>query len=577
MNPARRRRTSALAALALLACCMAAPASAAQWALLVGVGDYPDTAFDLEGPAHDVAALRRELVENLGYPEAQVNALVDADATRANILDALRRLERDAAPGDFVLVYLSGHGTSAYDPNRPVALAHDTGAFVPVDYQAHGSERRKLDTLLVGSRDLRPVLAAIDEKDVHGLVLIDSCYARNTSRSLHAATPPAYRSLDSGLRARSIGVVSKANDYPYSRLLTMAASGAKEVAIDLNDPARTLDGKPHGAFTDAVLRALRELPGADANGDAVVTNQEFFADVKLRMAVANIPHSPQMLPSPGADHLDLAGQAAFRTGPTTPTRPAPLPTTLLSVKVEGALPLARDAVEQTAALVPAQLTPDLIVRHSGGAYHILTPFGDAVASLPTERQAASALRQQPWIRELVWKLGRNPNAARVRLSLRGETFEEGELLEIGVTPDDRGYLLVLDIAPSGALRVLYPSREGELRPASAQRPVLFRAQVTSPFGMDYIVADAFPQPPSFYDARLFADVEIAPATGLHRELARAFSVAAPRRATALKIVTVPRSNLSSATRSESRLGPTRRHQPAPKEKNDLEKRDSEVF
>ena len=325
MNPARRSRTSALAALALLACCIAAPASAAQWALLVGVGDYPGAAFDLEGPAHDVAALRRELVENLGYPEAQVNVLVDANATRANILDALRRLARDAAPGDFVLVYLSGHGTSAYDPNRPVALAHDTGAFVPVDYQAHGSERRKLDTLLVGSRDLRPVLAAIDEKDVHGLVLIDSCYARNTSRSLHATTPPVYRSLDSGLRARSIGVVSRTDDYPYSRLLTMAASGAKEVAIDLHDPARTLDGKPHGAFTDAVLRALRELPGADANGDAVVTNQEFFADVKLRMAVANIPHSPQMLPSPRGRPPGPGGPSRLphRIGnPNTPRAPA---------------------------------------------------------------------------------------------------------------------------------------------------------------------------------------------------------------------------------------------------------------
>ena len=204
MNPARRSRTSALAALALLACCIAAPASAAQWALLVGVGDYPGTAFDLEGPAHDVAALRRELVENLGYPEAQVNVLVDANATRANILDALRRLARDAAPSDFVLVYLSGHGTSAYDPNRPVALAHDTGAFVPVDYQAHGSEQRKLDTLLVGSRDLRPVLAAIDEKGVHGLVLIDSCYAATPrAPSTPPPRPPTVPSIRACARAAS--------------------------------------------------------------------------------------------------------------------------------------------------------------------------------------------------------------------------------------------------------------------------------------------------------------------------------------------------------------------------------------
>ena len=542
MNPARRSRTSALAALALLACCIAAPASAAQWALLVGVGDYPGTAFDLEGPAHDVAALRRELVENLGYPEAQVNVLVDANATRANILDALRRLARDAAPSDFVLVYLSGHGTSAYDPNRPVALAHDTGAFVPVDYQAHGSEQRKLDTLLVGSRDLRPVLAAIDEKGVHGLVLIDSCYARNTSRSLHAATPPAYRSLDSGLRARSIGVVSKTDDYPYSRLLTMAASGAKEVAIDLNDPARTLDGKPHGAFTDAVLRTLRELPGADANGDAVVTNQEFFADVKLRMAVANIPHSPQMLPSPGADYRDLAGQAAFAVSSTRPAAPAPLPTERLRVHVEGPLPLVTEAINQTDALVFAQNVPDLVVRHSQGAFHILTPYGDAVASLPTERAAASALRQQPWIRELVWSLGQASGSSAIRISLRGETFEEGDELEVTATPRTSGHLLVLDIPSSGTLRVLHPSHERELRLAAAQSPITFRARVTPPFGMDYVVAYAFPQAPPFYDARLFGHAEIAPGTALHRQLAMAFTAVGETAVALAKVTTVPTAN-----------------------------------
>ena len=515
------------------------PVSAAQWALLVGVGDYPRTAWDLDGPRHDVASLRRELVENLGYSAARVNVLVDADATRANILDALRKFATAAAPDDFALVYLSGHGTSAHDPNRPVALAHNTGAFVPVDYEANGSPQRKLDTLLVGSRDLRPIFTSMDDKGIHGLVLIDSCYSRNTSRSLHAATPPAYRSIDSGLRPRSLGVVAKIDDeYPYSRLLTMTASGAKEVALDLNDPTRTLDGKPHGAFTDAVLRTLRELPNADANGDAVVTNREFFAGVKLRMAVANIPHSPQMLPSPGIDHRNLAGEAAFRTGSVTPTPAAPLPTARLSVKVDGTLPLVADAVRQTVALVPAQLTPDLIVRHSGGAYHILTAFGDAVASLSTERTAASALRQQPWIRELVWKLGRKSAASGLQISLRGETFEEGETLKITVTSEVRTHMLVLNIAPSGALRILYPRHQGDINAMPARHAPFFHAVVNSPFGTDYIVAAAFSTRPPLYELRLLENTEIVPDTPLHTTVVSALTASATVASTIEKVVTV---------------------------------------
>ena len=540
MKPARRGRTSTLAALALLACA-ALPASAAKWALLVGVGDYPGAEMDLEGPAHDVAALHRELVENLGYPAARVNVLVDADATRANILDSLRQLARDTAPGDFVLLYLSGHGTSAYDPNRPVALAHNTGAFVPADYQMHGSEQQRLDTLLVGSRDLRPVLTAIDDKEVHGLVLIDTCYARNTSRSLHANKPLSYRSIDSGLRYRTLGVVAKTDDYPYSRLLTMAASGAKERALDLNDPARTLDGKPHGAFTDAVLRTLRELPSADANGDTVVTNGEFFADVKLRMAVANIPHSPQMLPSPGADYGDLAGHAAFTTSSTRPAG-SPLPAARLRVHLEGELLLVAEAINQTDSLAFAPSSPDLIVKRGQDSFHILTPYGDAIAHLPTERAAASALRQPPWIRELVWSLGQASGRFGVSISLRGETFEEGDELEVTATPSASGHLLVLDIPPSGALRVLYPSHRGELRPTGAQSAVTFRAKVTPPFGMDYVVAYAFPQAPHFYDARLFGDAEIAPGTALHRQLATALAAAGENAVALAKVTTVPTAN-----------------------------------
>ena len=534
------------------------PATAARWALLVGVGDYAGYELDLKGPSNDVAALRRELVETLGYSAARVEVLLDADATRANILAALRRLADAAARGDFVLVYLSGHGTSAYDPRVPVALAHDTGAFVPVDYHANGSQRQKLDTLVVGSRDLRPLLTAIDQTGAYGLVLIDSCYSRNTSRSLHAVARPVYRQIDAGLD--DLGpfwktpTVADPDDYPYARLSTMTASSAKETAIDLEDPARTLDGKPHGAFTDAVLRALRELPRADANGDGVVTNREFFASVKLRMAVADIPHSPQMLPSPGIDRRDLAGQAALGTVSVRPAEPVPLPATRLRVRVEGAMPLVASAVAESSTLVATEETPDLLVRRTQEAFDILTPFGDAVASAATEAAVADALRQQPWIRQLVRRLGQRAGAAGVELALRGETFEEGEQLRLATTPKRNAHLLVVDVAPSGALRVLYPARDSEFGMVPAGHPIPFRAVVDPPFGMDYIIAAAFPHAPSFYDSRLLADAEVAPGTPLHGEIVRTLTTA-PVVATAVaKVVTVPR--VSAARRSGVSQWPT---------------------
>lgn len=535
------KRRPAIAVLTALVVALAATTSATQRALLVAVGDYPGSRFDLEGPAHDVSALRRELVESLGFAPDEVDLLVDADATRTNILTALRKLADAATHEDFIFLYFSGHGTSAYDPKVPVALAHNTGAFVPFDFQADGMAAQKLDTLIVGSRDLRPHLTAIDQSGAHGLVMVDSCYSRNTSRSLHATALPAYRTIGAGLEhlgAFSAPAKNVSDDYPYRRLLTMAASSAKEVAIDLNDPSRTLDGKPHGAFTDAVLRALREFPHADANGDGLVSNREFFDRVKLGMALADIPHSPQMLPTLGKDTAGIAHHAVFPSAAVRAEAPRPLPAKRLGVQVEGRLPLVARAVAASDALAPAGDAADLVVREAQGAIHILTQFGDAVASVATEQAAADALRQQPWIRHLVRRLGQRGHSG-LELGLPGETFEEGDVLSLATTLQRSAHLLVLDIAPSGALRVLYPASERDLRAAPADRPVGFSAMVNPPFGMDYMVAAAFPEPPPFFDHHLLADAEIAPGTPLHRELVQA--VESPDTPSAIaKVVTVPR-------------------------------------
>ena len=294
----------ALCALPLiLAFASAGLAMSAQRALLVGVGEYQDRRLTLLGPPHDVAALRQELTARLGFPADQVEALVDGQATRANILRSLARLRELSQSGDFVLLYLSGHGTSAYDAAAAgLALPTNTGAFVPYDYAAQGDAAQKLASLVLGYRDLRPVLTALDDNGVSGMVLIDSCYARNSVRSLHAAAPLAWRQVTSGLEHLEPfdGLPKDAGGrYPYRHLATLTASSAKEKALDLQDGAKTLDGKPHGAFTDAVLRTLRDASGADANGDETLTAWEFFTAVQRRMGDADIPHSPQFLPPPG--------------------------------------------------------------------------------------------------------------------------------------------------------------------------------------------------------------------------------------------------------------------------------------
>ena len=517
----------------------------AQRALLVGVGEYADAGLRLLGPPHDVAALRERLIDNLGFPPDQVRTLVDGQATHANILRALARLRDASRRGDFVLIYLSGHGTSAFDAAaRDLALPSGTGAFVPHDYKARGGAGEKLASLVVGFRDVRPILTAMDAAGVSGVVIVDSCYAERTSRSLHFANSLAWRHISSGLEHLEPfdAMPKKTGRYPYRNLATLTASSAKEKALDLRDGARTVDGLPHGAFTDALLRTLRDAAGADSNSDGVLTTWELFTDLKRRMSTADMPHSPQLFPSPREDLAGLLARPAFRSaGAAAPLlEPQGNP---LRIRVDGHLPLIESAIAEASNLNKATSVHDLRVVRTDGVIRILTAFGDAVTSLELESNAASALRQQPWIRSLVRDLGRNSGSG-MALRLRGETYEAGDELAIAATAAQRVHLLVLDIAPNGELRVLYPGRGDGFDAVAANQPVSFRAKVDAPFGIDHVLAAGFLDKPAFYDARLLEGA-LNPGASLHRELLTALQDEEFVFVAVAKVVTVPRDSHDS--------------------------------
>ena len=534
---------SLLASLLILVFASAELEAGTQRALLVGVGEYQDRRLTLLGPPHDVVALREELTARLGFPADQVEALVDGQATRANILRSLARLRDLSQSDDFVLIYLSGHGTSAYDAaSASLALPSNTGAFVPHDYSAQGDARQKLASLILGYRDLRPLLTALDGKGVSGMVMIDSCYARDTSRSLHVAAPLAWRHIASGLEHLEEPFDSLPKDagdrYPYRHLATLTASGAKEKALDLPDGSKTLDGKPHGAFTDAVLRTLRSAANADSNGDSALSAWEFFTAVKNRMSEADIPHSPRFLPPPGEDFTGLAERAAFRSTGPAPAPPEPRGDRL-RVLVDGAFPLIDAAIAETDALLSAADGHDLRVKRLDGAIHLLTSFGDSVGGFQSEADAAGALRQRPWVRFLVRGLSQASRFDGVRLRLRGETFEEGDELTIETAMPGGFYLLVLDIAPNGEFRVLYPGRREGFGAVPANSAVQFRAKVDAPFGIDHLVAAAFRDKPSFYDDRLLRS-PFKPGVSLHRTLLTALADGAYASVAVAKVVTIPK-------------------------------------
>lgn len=519
--------------LVLLGSVTAAPAEAVKRALLVGVGDYVDRRVpDLKGPPHDVAVLRTSLVQYGGFDDQYITVLLDGAATKRAILEEIDRLGEASQPVDFVLIYLSGHGTSAFNPSLLLPLPHHTGAFVPADFAASGTPSEQLDSLVRGDRDLRPLLQAIDDKQVRGLILVDSCYSQYTSRAAFAAASTVYRTLPTGLTTGLEDVAFDAADslaeaaqtYPYRYLATLTASSKKEKAVDETNPRRTLDGKPHGAFTDSLLRTLRHMGGADANHDGAVSNSELFAAVRARMSAAGYAHSPQILPVNDED-AGLGGllhQAAF----SSPQRPGAEESQLavdesLRVDVHETLPQVTEAVRQSDVLALASEAPDLRVIRTDGVIRLLTAGGDVVFAGDNEAVMIHALRQQAWVQRLL----RNPNAAqRFQIDVRmdgycGETFEDGDVLGFSTRVDRAAHLLLVDAAPDGTLRVLYPYHERELAAVQGGRPAYVgNIRVGPPFGIDYVVAAGFVTPPRLYDARLLNGAAFQSGNPGYREL-----------------------------------------------------------
>ena len=86
--------------------------------------------------------------------------------------------------------------------------------------------------------------------------------------------------------------------YPYRTVVYISAASKSERAMDIGSTlirsgrVKTIDGRPHGAFTNAFIDGLNG--GADTNKDRTVTNEELYRFVKDQVT-EHFPHQPQLL------------------------------------------------------------------------------------------------------------------------------------------------------------------------------------------------------------------------------------------------------------------------------------------
>lgn len=178
----------------LVAAVVLAPAALAdRHALLIGASDYRNGIPPLDGPPNDVALLYQVLMER-GFEPDNVRTLVDrvpegaphtasGRPTRTGILSQLDSLTARAAADDFVLIYLSGHGSqqpAAQDPTEGDGLDE---VFLPSDVGEWSRSDKGFENVLVDD-ELGRKIAAIRRKGAFVWVVIDSCNSGTMTRAV---------------------------------------------------------------------------------------------------------------------------------------------------------------------------------------------------------------------------------------------------------------------------------------------------------------------------------------------------------------------------------------------------------
>ncbi len=241
--------------------------------IVAGVGTYANPQYNLNYSVADATAIGQQLKhqqELLGrYKPIVVVSLLNEEATRANILWALKLLAGDPAdslpanapqdlrkikpaqPEDAVVFYFSGHGTAVDD--RFYLIPHDLGYMGP----RARLDRGGLEMIISHSISDLELEAALKPVDVDQLLLvIDAC---NSGQALNAE-----ESRRGPMNAKGLAQLA------YEKgMYVLTASQSDEVAFES-------EGLKHSYLAYALVEEGIKSSAADADRNGQVLLKEWF-------------------------------------------------------------------------------------------------------------------------------------------------------------------------------------------------------------------------------------------------------------------------------------------------------------
>jgi len=273
-----------IAPILLVAQAVTAQPSSNRSALIIGVGEYGYSGVTpLVGVKHDMVSAAK-IAAAMGIPESNVKYLRNSQATKTNILEALKQLGDTSGDGSRTFVYFSGHGTRQSAGNECVeGLLTYEGSTISNQEFAGATQK----------------IARTSDKFI---TLVDACHSEGVvppkTRALikDQLTPKFY--MKSGTAADACSVIS--NYKTRSLLPEVTKLGAlKEnfVQVSSSRPDEvSFDEPDKGGLATQGIRDCLLSQAKDTNQSGAVTLEEVqqcaqrFVDGRLKNVPGIKPH-----------------------------------------------------------------------------------------------------------------------------------------------------------------------------------------------------------------------------------------------------------------------------------------------
>jgi hypothetical protein len=482
-------------------------------ALVIGIDAYRYVR-PLRGAAADARDVEQALLR-MGV--ADLTTLIDDQADRITVMQAIAGLVERSGPGDLVILSIAGHG--AQEPERVKGSEPDgkDDVFLLAGFETSraGSEQRIIGT------EFNHVIKQLEQRGAQVLFVADTCHGGGLAREIDPrADELSYRQVsgyqiaDDGLKPISTSSDAFLSELDFARTTVLAA-----VNRETKSPEIRIPGIPgfRGALSYAAARALEGL--ADADNDGKVTLKELFGYVRqVVYQLSDQRQSPVTLNPPGQDIdreeafevvrsvtlLDggaAAQAAAAKSGaanqvPTltvidaAPSLSAPPPLQPVRIAVlDGKANRLSDLTQRVAhfEVVPPSQEPDLVWDPTSGdvlAGPDVVARGIGAGDLPGIVDRVAALRT---IKQLA---AQAPQPIRALPDDR--LHRDGAKISVEIADVGSRALILFDIADDGSVQALYPIGRDPTMVTTAQLVVPVR--VREPFGADEIVAITSAQP-----------------------------------------------------------------------------------